>query len=43
VRFEKIAAEDQDEISKYLFWEVAPKHGDLLKLTKLTQTQEPNA
>ncbi|HWQ03327.1 MAG TPA: glycosyltransferase [Candidatus Nitrosotenuis sp.] len=42
VKFENIAAPDQDVISKYLFWEIAPRHGDILKLTKLTQTQEPN-
>jgi cellulose synthase/poly-beta-1,6-N-acetylglucosamine synthase-like glycosyltransferase len=43
IRFEQIAPADQDQISKYLFWEVAPRHNNILRLTKLTQTQEPNA
>ncbi|MBI3662314.1 MAG: glycosyltransferase [Acidobacteria bacterium] len=43
IRFDKIDAVDQDQISKYLFWEVAPRHNNILRLTKLTQTQEPNA
>ncbi|HEV8385405.1 MAG TPA: glycosyltransferase [Candidatus Acidoferrales bacterium] len=43
IKFETIDAADQDQISKYLFWEIAPRHGDIMKLTKLTQTQEPNA
>jgi cellulose synthase (UDP-forming) len=42
IKFEKIDPADQDHISKYLFWEIAPRHGDIMKLTKLTQTQEPN-
>ena len=43
LRFEHIDPLDQDEISKYLFWEVAPRHGSLLRLTQATQTEEPNA
>lgn len=43
VRFEKIDPLDQDEISKFLFWEVAPRHGKLLRLTRSTQNSEPNA
>ncbi len=43
IRFEHIDPLDQDEISKYLFWEVAPRHGSLLRLTQATQTEEPNA
>jgi cellulose synthase (UDP-forming) len=43
IRFNRIEAADQDEISKYLYWQVAPRHGEVLRLTKLTQTQEPNA
>lgn len=39
IRFERIAPQDQDEISKYLFWEVAPKHGAILRLTRMTQQE----
>ncbi|HYL10608.1 MAG TPA: tetratricopeptide repeat protein, partial [Candidatus Acidoferrales bacterium] len=38
VRFEQIDPLDQDEISKYLFWEIAPRHGKLLRLTHTTQS-----
>jgi hypothetical protein len=40
VRFEQIAASDQDEISKYLFFEIAPREGTLLRLTHATQNVE---
>lgn len=43
IRFDKIEPADQDQISKYLFWEVAPRHNNILRLTKMTQSQEPNA
>ncbi len=43
IRFEQIDSLDQDEISKYLFWEVAPRHGSLLRMTQATQTEEPTA
>jgi len=43
IRFEHIDPLDQDEISKYLFWEVAPRHGSLLRLTQATQTEELGA
>jgi cellulose synthase (UDP-forming) len=43
VRFVKIAPGDQDEISKYLFWEIAPSHGKSLRLTRTTQNLEPTA
>jgi hypothetical protein len=43
VRFERIDPLDQDEISKYLFWEIAPRHGQLLRLTRTTQNLEPNS
>ncbi len=39
IRFEDIAAADQDEISKYLFWHVAPRHSELLSLTRESQTE----
>src|SRR5579863_305832 len=37
--FEQIEAADQDAISKHLFWEVAPRHGSILKLTRRSQTR----
>jgi cellulose synthase (UDP-forming) len=40
-RFVQIDPLDQDEISKYLFWEVAPRHGQQLRLTRTTQNLEP--
>ncbi len=40
-RFEQIEPSDQDEISKHLFWEVAPRHGSQLRLTQSTQDVEP--
>lgn len=43
VRFEQIDPLDRDEISKYLFWEIAPRHGKLLRLTRTTQNLEPNS
>jgi cellulose synthase (UDP-forming) len=43
VRFEQIDPLDQDEISKYLFWEIAPRHGKLLRLTRTTQNLEPHS
>jgi hypothetical protein len=42
-RFVHIDSLDQDEISKYLFWEVAPRHGQQLRLTHTTQNLEPNS
>lgn len=43
VQFEQIDPRDQDEISKFLFWEVSPSEGNLLRLTTSTQAMEPNA
>ena len=43
IRFEKIEAVDQDEISKYLFFEIAPREGTLLRLTHTTQQVEVQA
>jgi hypothetical protein len=40
IRFERIAPADQDEISKYLFWNVAPREGKVLRLTRMTQVME---
>jgi cellulose synthase (UDP-forming) len=40
VRFDEISSVDADTISKYLFWYVAPRHGDLLRLTRTTQLEE---
>jgi len=39
IRFDEIASTDQDEISKYLFWEIAPHHGRMLNLTHSSQTE----
>lgn len=33
IRFDRIRTEDQDEIAKYLFWEVGPRHGAMLRMT----------
>lgn len=40
MRFDRIVAEDQDAIAQYLFWEVAPRHGAMLKLSARAQTRE---
>lgn len=40
IRFEKIERADQDAISKYLFWEVAPRENQLLRLTRMAQALE---
>ncbi len=37
IRFEDIAPSDQDEISKYLFWQIAPKEGEVLRLTQASR------
>jgi len=39
VVFEQIDPADQDAISKHLFWEVAPRHGNILRLTRTSQTR----
>ncbi|MGH9731577.1 MAG: PilZ domain-containing protein, partial [Candidatus Acidiferrales bacterium] len=39
VVFEQIDPADQDAISKYLFWEIAPRHGSILRLTLKSQTR----
>jgi hypothetical protein len=39
IRFDKIAPTDQDEISKFLFWEIAPQHNRLLNLTHMSQSE----
>jgi cellulose synthase/poly-beta-1,6-N-acetylglucosamine synthase-like glycosyltransferase len=41
LQFEQVAPTDQDEISKYLFWAIAPQHGQLLRLTQTSQ-KEPD-
>ena len=40
IRFESIAQTDQDEISKYLFWQIAPKEGEVLTLTQASREGE---
>lgn len=37
--FEQIDPADQDSISKHLFWEVAPRHGNILTMTRRSQTR----
>lgn len=39
IQFDKIASVDQDEISKYLFWEIAPQHAQVLNLTHNSQME----
>jgi cellulose synthase/poly-beta-1,6-N-acetylglucosamine synthase-like glycosyltransferase len=39
LQFEQIDSRDQDAISKYLFWTIAPQHGQLLHLTQSTQKE----
>jgi hypothetical protein len=40
MRFTSISATDQDEISKYLFWEIAPRESAMLNLTHGTQAED---
>ncbi len=37
--FEQIDPADQDAISKHLFWEVAPRHGNILRMTRRSQAR----
>ncbi len=37
--FEQIDPLDQDSISKHLFWEVAPRHGNILTMTRRSQAR----
>jgi len=39
ILFDKIAPADQDEISKYLFWEIAPRESEVLRLTARSQRE----
>lgn len=39
IAFEQIAAADQDEISKFLFWQIAPHEGAILRLTHSSQAE----
>jgi cellulose synthase (UDP-forming) len=41
IRFERIDPKDQDAIAKYLFWEIAPRHGRRMQLTCESQNQQP--
>ena len=43
IRFDQIAPTDQDEISKYLFWHIAPQEGRVLHLTHHSQTEVETA
>jgi cellulose synthase (UDP-forming) len=37
LRFERIDVADQDEIARFLFWEVVPAHGRMLRMTRSEQ------
>jgi len=37
LRFDRIASVDQDAIARHLFWEIAPRHGDMLTMTQRSQ------
>jgi cellulose synthase (UDP-forming) len=39
IRFNQITPADQDEISKFLFWQIAPREGQVLRLTHASQTE----
>jgi hypothetical protein len=39
IRFTEITVQDQDEISKFLFGEVAPREQTALRLTQMTQRE----
>lgn len=39
IQFDKISPTDQDEISKYLFWEIAPRDNQVLNLTHVSQSE----
>jgi cellulose synthase (UDP-forming) len=41
--FEQIDPADQDSISKHLFWEVAPRHGAIMRLTRSSQARGARA
>ena len=40
IRFSKISTQDQDEISRYLFWQIAPRDMNMLRLTSRTKREE---
>ena len=39
IQFQRINPADQDEISKYLFWHIAPQQGQVLHLTSSSQSE----
>jgi cellulose synthase (UDP-forming) len=39
IRFLDISVDDQDAISKYLFWSVAERHGEMLHVTATSQAE----
>jgi len=43
IRFTEIAPEDQDEISMYLLWQIAPRESKALRLTYTSQHEEQKA
>jgi len=40
IRFTAIEPRDRDEISKYLFWQIAPREMSALQLTHMSQREE---
>jgi hypothetical protein len=40
IRFTAIEPDDRDEISKYLFWQIAPREMSALQLTHMSQREE---
>jgi len=42
LRFDQIEPGDQDVIARHLFWEVAPRHGELLTMTTRAQLAAAN-
>ena len=43
IKFDQIDPTEQDAISIYLFWKIAPKQGDIMQLTRDSQQEEPQA
>jgi cellulose synthase (UDP-forming) len=37
LRFDRITVEDQDAIARHIFWEIAPRHGELMTMTRRAQ------
>ncbi len=42
IRFERMNMRDQDEISRYFYWEVAPRQVAIMRLTQSVQKAVPS-